>query len=163
MGRTGKLLVSFFGLGYLPGMPGTFGSFGAALLYLALAFSVGPGMLLFAVCLAVAAVFSVFTIAMGARAEKAFGRKDPPQVVTDEVAGYFLSVAFLFPVKPLAAAVCAFVLFRLFDIMKPPPARQLEKLPGGWGLTLDDIAAGVYACVAGHLFLWLILPGCITG
>lgn len=156
MKQTGKLLVSFFGLGYLPKFPGTWGSFGAALLYLLLAFLGAP---MLAVCLGLAAMFSVLTIILGSPAEKAFGRKDPSQVVTDEVAGYFLSAAFLFPVKPLAAAACAFVLFRIFDITKPPPVRSIEKLPGGWGLTLDDIAAGLYALGAGHLVFFLVLPG----
>jgi phosphatidylglycerophosphatase A len=153
--KASKTLLSFFGLGYLPRMPGTWGSAGAALLYLVLAFA---GLPMLPACLGLAAFFAAFTIALGARAEKAYGRKDPAQVVTDEVAGYFVSAAFLVDVKPVTAAVVAFVLFRLFDIAKPPPVRQIEKLPGGWGLTLDDIAAGIYACAAGHLALLYLLP-----
>jgi phosphatidylglycerophosphatase A len=160
MGWTGKLFVSFLGLGYLPRMPGTWGSFGAALLYLALTLT---GLPMFAVCLVVSAIFAVLTIALGGRAEEAYGKKDPQQVVTDEVAGFFLSAAFLIPVKPLAGAACAFFLFRFFDIVKPPPARQLESLPRGWGLTLDDLAAGVYSCVAGHLVFLFVLPRYLAG
>jgi phosphatidylglycerophosphatase A len=156
MGRTGKLILSFLGLGYLPRMPGTWGSAGAAALYLALALA---GIPLLPACLVLAAAFSVLTIALGAAAEKAYGKKDPGQVVTDEVAGYFLSASFLFPVKPVAAAVCAFFLFRVFDILKPPPARQIERLSGGWGLTLDDLVAGVFACGVGHIFFLWCAPG----
>jgi phosphatidylglycerophosphatase A len=156
MGRMHKLILSFFGLGYLPRMPGTWGSAGAAALYLVLALA---GVPLLPVCLVIAGVFAVITIALGARAEKMYGKKDPSQVVTDEVAGYFISVAFLFPVRPLPAAICAFFLFRLFDIVKPPPARQIERLPGGWGLTLDDLIAGVFACLVGHLFFAYVAPG----
>ena len=154
MERPAKTILSLFGLGYLPGMPGTWGSLGAALIYLALLLT--PGLPLFGACLAAAAVFSVLTVSLGARAEKAFGVKDPSHVVTDEAAGYFLSAAFLLPAKPLFAAALAFFLFRFFDIVKPPPARRLEKLPGGWGVLLDDLAAGIYACAAGHMVLALI-------
>jgi len=155
MDKATKVLLSFFGMGYLPKIPGTWGSFGAALLYLALS---QTGLPMIAVCAAGAVVFSVLTIALGARAEKIYGKKDPQYVVTDEVAGFFLSALFFVHVEPLAAAACAFILFRFFDIVKPPPARQLESLPGGWGLTLDDIAAGVFSCAVGHMVFLFILP-----
>jgi phosphatidylglycerophosphatase A len=152
--KAGKLLLSFFGLGYLPRMPGTWGSAGAAIIYLGLALA---GLPMLPVCLGLAVVFTVLTIALGGWAEETYGRKDPSQVVTDEVAGYFVSSAFLVDVRPPTAAVLAFFLFRFFDIVKPPPARQIEKLPRGWGLTLDDIAAGIFACAVGHaVVLWVI-------
>ncbi len=153
--KASKILLSFFGLGYLPKMPGTWGSAGAALVYLALA---SAGLPMLPLCLGLAAAFTVLTIALGGCAEEAYGRKDPSQVVTDEVAGYFVSAAFLVDVKPVTAAVLAFFLFRFFDIVKPPPVRQIEKLPRGWGLTLDDVAAGVFACAAGHLAIIYIIP-----
>ncbi len=155
LGRAGRIIVSFFGLGYLPVAPGSWGSAGAALLYLALRYTVDPG---FLTCIAVAVLFSLVTVALGSRAEAAYGRKDPSHVVTDEVAGYFLSAAFLVPVHPVAAALCAFLLFRVLDVLKPPPARMLEKLPGGWGIVLDDLAAGGYACLLGHGVFLLALP-----
>lgn len=155
MQKAVKILLSFFGLGYLPLMPGTWGSAGAALIYLALALA---GLPMLPVCLALAAAFTVMTIALGGQAEKAYGRKDPSQVVTDEVAGYFVSAAFLVEVKPVTGAVLAFLLFRFFDIVKPPPVRQIEKLPAGWGLTLDDIGAGIYACAVGHAVILWVLP-----
>lgn len=78
---------------------------------------------------------------------RARGREDPGPVVIDEAAGYLFTVAWL-PHGPWTAAA-GFVLFRVLDILKPPPARQLERIPGGWGIVLDDVAAGVI----GHLLL----------
>jgi len=157
-----KLFVTFLGLGNLPKMPGTWGSLGAAIIYYAISLLLGPGTSLLITCLALALLFSCLTIALGGLAERIYGKKDPSQVVTDEVAGYFLSVAMLVPVAPLAAGICAFFMFRLFDIVKPPPARWIEKLKGGWGLTLDDIAAGIYACAASHAVFLFLLPGWIV-
>ena len=73
---------------------------------------------------------------------------DPGPVVIDELVGYLVSVAFL--PHSIWIAVAGFFLFRAFDIVKPPPARQLERLPGGWGIVLDDVSAGVYC----QLILW---------
>ena len=81
-------------------------------------------------------------------AERAFGRKDPPQVVSDEVAGLLLSVLLL-PEPRVGCAwvslAAGFLLFRLFDIWKPPPLRDWQRLPGGWGILLDDLGAGLLA------------------
>lgn len=160
MGCTSKVLLSFLGMGYLPVAPGTWGSAGAAILYVA---AVWAGVPAFPLCIGAAALFAALTITLGARAEQHYGRKDPPQVVTDEVAGYFLSAALLIEVHPLAVAVCAFILFRFFDILKPFPIRRIEKLPAGWGVALDDLTAGIFACACAHAVFLLILPGCITG
>ena len=73
---------------------------------------------------------------------------DPGPVVIDELVGYLVSVAFL--PHSIWIAVAGFFLFRAFDIVKPPPARRLERLPGGWGIVLDDVAAGVYC----QLVMW---------
>jgi phosphatidylglycerophosphatase A len=79
-------------------------------------------------------------------AERALGRKDPGAIVIDEVAGMALSVLLL----PRTAGVllAAFVLFRVFDVVKPYPANALQRLRGGAGVMLDDLVAGVYALVA---------------
>ncbi len=76
---------------------------------------------------------------------------DPSFVVIDEVVGMWISL-FLLPFTPLAF-VLSFLAFRLLDIVKPFPARQLERLPGGWGIMLDDVAAGIYANIAVRLLL----------
>ena len=73
---------------------------------------------------------------------------DPGPVVIDELVGYLVSVAFL--PHSIWIAVAGFFLFRVLDIWKPPPARRLERLPGGWGIVLDDVSAGIYC----QLILW---------
>jgi len=78
---------------------------------------------------------------------------DPGPVVIDEVIGFFVSLAFL--PQSIFVGVLAFFGFRVFDIIKPPPARQAEALPGGWGVVLDDVFAGIYVNVILHVFLYL--------
>ena len=80
---------------------------------------------------------------------------DPSIVVIDEIVGMWISL-FLLP-KTFTAVLCAFVIFRLLDIVKPFPARRLERLPNGWGIMLDDVVAGVYANILTHLALMFIL------
>ena len=85
--------------------------------------------------------------------ERESGREDPGHVVIDEVAGQWIALA-VCPVE-IRHVLLAFALFRLFDIVKPWPARQLERLHGGLGIMMDDVAAGMYALVAGLIVhLW---------
>lgn len=110
-----------------------------------------PGAAIDVVLAATALAFAAACVAWGAWAEGRYG-KDPGRVVADEVAGQSLALLFL-PWRELSggclfdAALLAtgFVAFRAFDVVKPPPARQLERLGGGWGILLDDLAAGIYA------------------
>ena len=88
-------------------------------------------------------VVTLIGIWSGSRVERVLGKKDPGVIVIDEVAGMLLSVILLPPTIPVL--VTAFLLFRLFDIWKPFPARQLQELHGGVGVMLDDLIAGVYA------------------
>jgi phosphatidylglycerophosphatase A len=129
-------LATAGGVGLAPVAPGTWGSAVAALAYLWLG---GAGWV--AQGLAIITVTLVGVHAAG-RAEAAWGGKDPGAVVVDEVAGQWLTLFLLPPQWPV---VCAgFVLFRLLDITKPPPCRWLERrLPGGWGVMADDLAAGL--------------------
>ena len=76
---------------------------------------------------------------------------DPSEVVIDEVVGMMVTLAYL-PWSFVSIGL-GFLLFRVFDILKPPPARQLESLPGGWGIVIDDVVAGVYANLALRLVL----------
>lgn len=79
--------------------------------------------------------------------------KDPKEIVIDEFAGYYISIlGFAGQVIPM---IIAFVLFRIFDNWKPWPISRLEQIPGGWGIMLDDIAAGIYALVLTHLIIFL--------
>jgi phosphatidylglycerophosphatase A len=79
--------------------------------------------------------------------------EDPSVVVIDEVVGMWISLILL--PKTIAATVMAFLLFRLFDILKPPPARQSERFRNGWGIMTDDVVAGVYANLVGHGFIFV--------
>lgn len=85
-------------------------------------------------------------------AEAALGTRDPGPVVIDEVMG--MGVTLIAAPLTWAAVLLGFLLFRAFDITKPPPARQLERAPGGWGIMLDDLAAGLYAWAALQAVLW---------
>jgi phosphatidylglycerophosphatase A len=83
------------------------------------------------------------------------GLKDPSPVVIDEAAGLFVTLLYL-PAGPLTVAL-GFVLFRVMDIVKPPPARAAEGLPGGWGIVVDDLIAGAYANLALRILVALSL------
>ncbi len=107
------------------------------------------------------AASSMACVALGRFAEQAFGKKDPGQCNVDEIAGQSLALLAM-PVgswvwQPLVVAATAFVAFRFFDILKPPPIRRLEKLPRGWGVLADDLLAGLYANMAAQIVLRLII------
>jgi phosphatidylglycerophosphatase A len=102
-----------------------------------------------------AAVVSLLGVWAAARAAAAYRREDPAQVVIDEVAGMWLTLAGAAQVNAPSLAA-GFVLFRLFDIWKPFPLRRLERLPGGWGVMADDLGAGLYAALV------LSLSGCLN-
>jgi len=95
----------------------------------------------------------------GGVVERVLQRTDPGPVVIDEVLGMLLTL-FLLPVS-LTGAFVGFVLFRIFDVIKPSPANRAEKLPGGWGVMLDDAVAGIYAYVTLRL-LTFVMPGLLT-
>ncbi len=134
--------------GYAPTAPGTFGSAAGLLLFWAVRAS-GSLAVELAVLLAVTAV----GVAAATRAELATGRRDPGLIVIDETAGMLVTLAAV-PVGP-GGAVTGFLAFRLFDILKPFPARRAERLPGGWGVMADDLVAGLYAQALLRLLLGL--------
>jgi phosphatidylglycerophosphatase A len=142
-------------MGCLPRFPGTWGTLGAALIALAL-----PRSVWLEGVLAVFLAASFLTVALGKRAERVAGGKDPGFVVQDEVAGYLVTVFALDKPDPVWLAV-GFVLFRITDIWKPWPARLLEKLPAGVGVLLDDVAAGLYGL--GAMVLLKLLAGAPPG
>jgi phosphatidylglycerophosphatase A len=148
-------VATFFGAGLGKPGPGTWGSVAAVLLWAAYAwlFHPGPDALLFALLAGIA-----LSIALGVPAAtiaaRESGRHDPQFVVIDEVAGQW--IALLGSRPNWRHALIALILFRLFDITKPFPARQLESLPRGWGIVFDDVAAGLYALgVAWLLHRWI--------
>ena len=146
--RAGLAIATALGAGYAPLAPGTFGSAVGLLLWLAL-----PD-IHWAQVLAIV-VTSVVGTWSGSVAEEHFNRRDPGQVVVDEVAGMMVTLAFN-PLPSFAWAAAAFVLFRAADIVKPFPVNRLERLPGGIGIMADDLAAGVYANLALRLSMWVI-------
>jgi len=137
------LAVSYFGCGLFPVAPGTVGTAGAAVTaWLLLAYVPAATTDWWAVALAATLVASAVTVLLTPDLERRTG-KDPQVVVTDEVAGYFVTLAAV-PSPGLPHLVAAFFLFRLLDVVKPWPANRLEKLPEGWGVLLDDVMAGAY-------------------
>ncbi|MDA0991225.1 MAG: phosphatidylglycerophosphatase A [Verrucomicrobia bacterium] len=149
--RTAIATVLFSG--YAPVAPGTAGTAVIAVAYYL--FGDGLGSATWAVLLAVTFGIAVYTAGSMARAVGvAQGKeeaKDPGVVVIDEAIGFLVTVAAL--PHGFWTVVAGFFLFRLLDIVKPPPCRWLEKLPGGWGIVLDDVFAGVY----GQLLLRLLI------
>jgi len=139
--------------------PGTVGSLLPAAVALAMAQLGSPAAAIDAGMVLLAVVFGWACVHFGALAECAFGRKDPSQVVADEIAGQAV-VLLLLPWRPADApdallwnagwTCAAFVLFRAFDIIKPGPIRAIQSLPGGGGVLADDLLAGVVAGVLLH-------------
>jgi phosphatidylglycerophosphatase A len=145
------IIATGAGSGYAPVASGTFGSAAGLVLY-ALLVQLSP--LLF-----LAGTVAIIPLGVWAagHAERIFGREDDGRIVIDEIAGMLVSLAFL-PVG-LEVALVGFFLFRLFDIVKPPPVRGMESLPGGLGVMLDDLLAGVYANLVGQVLWRVIWPG----
>lgn len=148
------VVATFFGAGYGKPGPGTWGSVAAVLLWAACAWGLHPTPdTLFLILLAGIAFSIMVGVPAATIVARESGRKDPQFVVIDEVAGQW--IALLGCPFDLRHAAIALVLFRLFDITKPFPARQLESLPGGWGIVFDDVAAGLYAWgIAALLRIW---------
>ncbi len=146
--------ATFFGVGYLKPGPGTWGSISAVLLWGAFAWLAHPSPLTLLIALFVGiALALVFGIPAATVVERESGRHDPDFVVIDEVAGQWITL--LFSPADWRHGLIAFVLFRLFDIVKPFPVRRFERLPGGWGIVFDDVAAGLYAfCSACLVRIW---------
>lgn len=130
-----ELITSFFYLGHSPFMPGTMGSLGGLIVY----FLVRNIDILYAF-----SILFLFTLGVlfAGEAEKVYKRKDPSMIVIDEACGMLLAL-FLVPFS-LYSVILGFFLFRIFDILKPPPARRLEKLTGSLGIMFDDIVAALY-------------------
>jgi len=134
--------ATLLGLGRVRPGPGTWASLLTVLVWSGLAYAVPEPIRTF-VAIAVALAVSIIGTAAATKLETACGITDPSMIVIDEVAGQmFALIACPLDWKWLIAA---FILFRAFDILKPPPARQLEKMHGGLGIMMDDIAAGLYS------------------
>ena len=141
------LSIATFGVGYLPLVPGTYGSLvGVGIFLLLFTATSAP----FALVLIAILIITVSGIWAASRTEELAGRKDPGKVVVDEVAGQMIALLplTLFSLPSLTLGVIvSFILFRLFDIIKPYPAGRFERLKGGFGIMCDDLMAGIYAAV----------------
>jgi phosphatidylglycerophosphatase A len=150
-------VATFFGVGHLHPGPGSWGSATTVLLWAALAYGLTPS-LRTTVAIALALLVTLIGIPAATRVARASGLKDPQFVVIDEVAGQLVALIAV----PLSwkTFLAGFILFRGFDIVKPPPVRQLERLPEGTGIVLDDVAAGLYSLIVMHLLLHfgLLIP-----
>jgi phosphatidylglycerophosphatase A len=151
------LIATFFGAGLLKPGPGTYGSIAAVLLWYAGAHALHPSPAALATGTAIAAIAATLIgIPAATIVARESGRKDPGHVVIDEVAGQLIALIGV----PLDShtwprAAISLILFRLFDILKPPPIRRLESLPAGTGIMLDDVAAGLFALLVAQLIhIW---------
>jgi phosphatidylglycerophosphatase A len=148
--RWAMLTATCFGIGRMRPGPGSWASAATVVLWAALAYNLTPALRApFAIALAL--LVTLIGIPAATRVARASGLKDPQFVVIDEVAGQLITLIAV----PLAwkTFLAGFILFRSFDIIKPPPVRQLEALPEGAGIVIDDVAAGLYAFVVMHLLL----------
>jgi phosphatidylglycerophosphatase A len=144
------LIATFFGVGRLHPGPGTWGSAVTVILWAIFAYILPPSFRL-PILIGLAVLIIVIGITAATRVSRTCGVKDPQFVVIDEVAGQLIALIAV----PLAwkSFLSAFILFRVFDILKPPPVHQLEAIPEGTGIVLDDVAAGLYALGIMHLLL----------
>ena len=168
--RFAEMCVTVFGSGYAPFASGSWGSLAATAMFAA------PAVLFYcwlpslswivdvAILTPGIVIASLLSIWFGAWALAKFGNKDPKPFVLDEFAGQWIAFVSL-PLLTTDGGIVAllvllggqFFLFRVFDVIKPPPAAQLESLPSGWGVLCDDLMAGLYANIAGQL-LWRFTP-----
>ena len=140
-----QFAATFLYIGKLPFAPGSWGSLGALILWIFLPLSHSLQLI------AIIILFSIGVISSKKMADS-LNDNDPSQVVIDEATGMAISL-FMLP-KSIAIYSIAFILFRIFDIFKPSFIYRVQNLPGGWGIMLDDVFAGI--------FVWLICQGILT-
>ncbi|HEX7359322.1 MAG TPA: phosphatidylglycerophosphatase A [Bryobacteraceae bacterium] len=143
MKRIAVLFATFFGCGYFPRGPGTVGAAAATLLAALIEIDFGLGR---PVLLGLVIVLLLPAIRSATKTAHLVGKKDPGIVVIDEVLGQWVALLGA-SAKGWKVLLAGFLLFRLFDIWKPWPVRQLEKLPEGTGIVIDDLAAGLYGAL----------------
>lgn len=160
--------LTTFGVGYIPGAPGTYGSLVAVGIYLGIGHFEGQcamhglpfaASLHYALNAVLLTAFVLAGIWASGRTTSIFGSGDPSQAVVDEVAGQLVTFCFVPFALGWPFVLAGFLLFRLFDIWKPFPIDQLQGLTGGLGVVADDVVAGVYAgiCLAIGYAAWLMI------
>jgi len=141
-----KFIGSGFYTGYSPYVSGTVGSLAALIIYLI------PGFEQLFIIIPAIIIFMTYGIYIGNKFEVEYG-KDPGQCTVDEVVGMWISLVAI--PKSIGIIVSAFILWRILDIIKPPPARNLERLKGGLGIMIDDVISGIYTLIIMHLVVYL--------
>lgn len=131
------ILATGFGVGYSPFAPGTMGTLLAIPIYFFLSEIPFP---LYEITLA---GFFFLAVWISEKTGSLFGKKDDQRIVIDEMMGYFITMLWI--PKTILFLILGFLLFRFFDMVKPPPIRLVEKIRGGYGVLLDDVIAGAYA------------------
>jgi phosphatidylglycerophosphatase A len=144
------LIATFFNVGKFPLAPGTLASLITTAVFYFVNYYLNPS-----IYEQIATIVLLFVIGIPASsaAEKHFQKKDPGQCVIDEVPGQMLSLLFIPP--SITLYVAGFFLFRFFDIIKPFPVRNADRMHGGFGIMLDDILAGLYALGFLHLLIYI--------
>jgi phosphatidylglycerophosphatase A len=156
MKKTNRFLLFFsagFGVGYSPIAPGTLGTLLAIPLYFFLSQIPFP---LYELTLL---AFFFLSTWISEQAQLYWGKKDDQRIVIDEMMGFLVTM--LWVPKTTLTIIAGFILFRLFDIIKPPPIRRLENVKGGYGVVLDDVVAGIYGNIILHIisFYFSLSPG----
>lgn len=151
--RVAVVAGTFLGTGYAPIASGTVATAATVPLYLALVLLPPPAAVVWVHLAAIVAAGAGGAVAAGIL-ERRLGVHDPSEVVIDEVAG-FLVTMFLVP-PSIVTVACGFLLFRIFDIIKPWPAGPAEKIRGGWGIMADDLICGLFANLILQAGLWLL-------
>jgi phosphatidylglycerophosphatase A len=140
------IAATWFGTGFFPVASGTIGTLGAIPLYMA--FVRLPAWLYLLATVAV----TIFACWVADHGEEVFGEHDSGKIVIDEVAGYLVTMAGIPPTWQ--GILAGFLLFRIFDVLKPQPARWFDReVRNGYGVVFDDIVAGIYSCIATHLVM----------
>lgn len=139
-------------LGFFPAAPGTAASAFAVLVYA----MIGPLQQVEVLAPVIVAAFVLGGVSVGSVLRRDRGPKDPSHVVCDEVVGQWTALVSLGYPGRWELILTAFVLFRLFDVWKPPPVSFFDRRQGPWNVMLDDVAAGVYANLASHLCLFFV-------
>ena len=145
-----SVISTLFGIGFIPFMPGTFGTLAAMVVYLGIPESwlnSFPNVMFFIILISILFLLGVW---FTKKAENKLGH-DAGSIIWDEFVGYFVAVLFL--PHSLLMGVYAFAIFRVFDIAKPFPIKQSQNFPHGWGIMIDDILAGIYT----NIFMQLLL------
>ena len=144
-----KLISTFFFFGYFPKLPGTFGTLGGVFLYILIFHYFKISNIHFLIVIIIIILLSIYT---SDKSIKFFHNSDPKEVVIDEVAGFFVTM--LFVPFSIVNIIIGFLLFRLFDVSKLFFVKKLERLPGGVGITMDDVGAGIISNVLLQIMIY---------